>query len=53
MAAGSRIRPLTIGSLTYRTYWGIVDRMLREVISFLLGRKALFMRQAVSTMYTY
>ena len=27
-------RPLTIGSLICRTYWGIVDRMLREVITF-------------------
>jgi len=52
---GSRIenyRHLTISSLIYRTYWGIVDRMLREIF-FLLDRKALFMRQAVSTMYTY
>ena len=34
---GSRVenyRPLTIGSLICRTYWGIVDRMLREVINF-------------------
>jgi hypothetical protein len=34
---GSRVenyRPLTIGSLICHTYWGIVDRMLREVISF-------------------
>ena len=27
-------RPLTIGSLICRTYWGIVDRKLREVVSF-------------------
>ena len=27
-------RPLTIGSLICRTYWGIVDKKLREVISF-------------------
>jgi hypothetical protein len=27
-------RPLTIGSLICRTYWGIVDKMLREVVSF-------------------
>jgi len=26
-------RPLTIGSLICRTYWGIVDRKLREVVS--------------------
>jgi len=34
---GSRVenyRPLTIGSLICRTYWGIVDRMLRELIHF-------------------
>jgi hypothetical protein len=27
-------RPLTISSLICRTYWGIVDKKLREVISF-------------------
>jgi len=27
-------RPLTIGSLICRTYWGIVDKKLRNVISF-------------------
>jgi hypothetical protein len=27
-------RPLTIGSLICRTYWGTVDRMLREVTTF-------------------
>jgi hypothetical protein len=27
-------RPLTIGSLICRTYWGIVDRKLRQVVSF-------------------
>jgi hypothetical protein len=27
-------RPLTIGSLICRTYWGIVDRKLREVTTF-------------------
>ena len=34
---GSRVenyRPLTIGSLICRTYWGIVDKKLREVVSF-------------------
>jgi len=34
---GSRVenyRPLTIGSLICSTYWGIVDRKLREVIFF-------------------
>ena len=34
---GSRVenyRPLMIGSLICRTYWGIVDRMLREAIAF-------------------
>jgi hypothetical protein len=27
-------RPLTIGSLICRTYWGIIDQKLREVITF-------------------
>ena len=34
---GSRVenyRPLTIGSLICRMYWGIVDKKLREVVSF-------------------
>jgi len=34
---GSRLenyRPLTIRSLICRTYWGIVDKKLREVVSF-------------------
>jgi len=46
-------RPLTIGSLISRTYWGIIDKKLREVVSFPLGKKALFQRQAASTMYIY
>jgi hypothetical protein len=33
-AAGSKTRLLTIGSLIGRTYWGIVDKKLRNVIAF-------------------
>jgi len=46
-------RPLTIGSLISRTYWGIIDKKLREVVSFPLVKNALFMSQAASTMYIY
>jgi hypothetical protein len=46
--------PITISSLICRTYWGIVDTKLREVIFFSqLGRKALYMRLAALTTSTF
>jgi len=45
---GSRVenyRPLTIGSLICRTYWGIIDKKLREVTSFSPRQKG-FVREA-------
>jgi len=37
-------RPLTIGSLICRTYWGIVDTKLRKVIAFSPSSKGSFIR---------